>query len=123
MFLLNPNAARRPYDPELRQVLSVSAGRTARERPATWPLLARGDVAVFFGESGAAGLAGLRVLMSTAACRDAASLGADSRVLLINTEGATAPRVYAELVGRSADQVLSAQAAWLERQGTAEGPL
>lgn len=42
MFLLNPNADRRPYDPELRQVLSVSAGRTARERLATWPLLAPG---------------------------------------------------------------------------------
>ncbi len=49
--------------------------------------------------------------------RAAAGLDAASRVLLINTEGATAPGVYAELVGRSAEAVLGAQQAWLGGHG------
>ena len=34
------------------------------------------------------------------------------RVLIVNTEGATAPATYAELVGASADAVLARQGAW-----------
>jgi diaminopropionate ammonia-lyase len=50
-----------------------------------------------------------------AARRDVAGMDASSRVLLINTEGATAPGVYAEPVGRPAKAVLDAQRAWLAR--------
>ncbi|MNN47192.1 diaminopropionate ammonia-lyase [compost metagenome] len=42
--------------------------------------------------------------------RRQAGLNAESTVLLINTEGATAPAVYASLVGQTADAVLAAQA-------------
>jgi diaminopropionate ammonia-lyase len=45
----------------------------------------------------------------------ALGLDAQSRVLIINTEGATAPQVYAELVGESAAAVEARQAAWLAR--------
>jgi diaminopropionate ammonia-lyase len=38
-------------------------------------------------------------------------------VLAINTEGATAPGVYAQLVGRSAEAVLEAQQSWLTGHG------
>jgi N-carbamoyl-L-amino-acid hydrolase len=76
-----------------------------------------GDVPIVAGESGAAGLAGLQVLMSQPAWREAVGLGAGSRALLINTEGATAPGVYAELVGRPAEAVLDAQRDWLLGQG------
>jgi diaminopropionate ammonia-lyase len=39
-----------------------------------------------------------------------------STVLVINTEGATAPAVYQELVGESAEGVLTRQRAFLERR-------
>ena len=72
-----------------------------------------GDVPIVAGESGAAGLAALQALMDRADWRAAAGLGATARVLLINTEGATAPAVYARLVGRPAEDVLQARRAWL----------
>ena len=68
------------------------------------------DVPIVGGESGMAGLAGLLALAKRAEWRDRAALDPASRVLLINTEGATAPSLYRELVGRSADDVLAAQA-------------
>jgi threonine dehydratase len=74
-----------------------------------------GDVPVLSGESGAAGLAGLQALAASTAWRDQVGLDASSRVLLVNTEGATAPAIYAELAGCSAELVLQAQAAWLAR--------
>ena len=77
-------------------------------------LLAAGgrDVPVVAGESGAAGLAGLAVL-----CRDSrraaqVGLNADSRVLVINTEGDTAPAVYEQLVAESGQSVRARQAIW-----------
>jgi diaminopropionate ammonia-lyase family len=72
-----------------------------------------GDVPILSGESGAAGLAGLAWLMVRPA--DAARCGLDgrSRVLLINTEGATAAGVYEALVGKPAAAVLHDQAHWL----------
>lgn len=76
----------------------------------------QGDVPLVAGESGVAGLAALQVLMSNAAWREAAGVGADSRVLLINTEGATAPGMYAELAGQAAEAVLAAQRAWLDQR-------
>jgi diaminopropionate ammonia-lyase len=57
--------------------------------------LARTGLAI--GESGAAPLAGLRALVTDPECsalREAVSVGADSRVLLIATEGPTDPATY-----------------------------
>ncbi|WP_213956277.1 diaminopropionate ammonia-lyase [Variovorax sp. dw_954] len=74
---------------------------------------AEGDMPVLSGESGAAGLAALQSLAGTPPSRLQVGLDGDSRVLLINTEGATAPAVYGELAGRSPADVLAAQADWL----------
>jgi diaminopropionate ammonia-lyase len=71
-------------------------------------LLAAGtgdDVPLVSGESGAAGLAGLVKLMRDPALAHGAGLDASSRVLLVSTEGATAPGVYAALVGDTAEAV------------------
>lgn len=62
-----------------------------------------GDVPILSGESGAAGFAALPAL----------GLGPTARVLLLNTEGATAPSLYASLAGVTPADVLSAQAGWL----------
>jgi len=61
------------------------------------------------GESGGVGLAGL----IRAAADNKAVLGLDgkSRVLLINTEGATDPHRYAELVGMTPADVLAGKVA------------
>lgn len=63
---------------------------------------AGGDPRVVAGESGAAGLAGLLALLSDneiAEARSALDVGPDSRVLLVNTEGATDPEGYRRIVG------------------------
>jgi diaminopropionate ammonia-lyase family len=78
-----------------------------------------GDIPLVAGESGVAGLAGLQALLEQPAWREAAGVDAHSRVLLISTEGATAPGVYAELVGQSAEAVLGAQERWLAADGAA----
>lgn len=75
-----------------------------------------GDLPLVAGESGVAGLAALQALRADAAQWAEVGLGADARVLLISTEGATAPQVYAQCVGESAAQVLQRQAAWQARQ-------
>ena len=74
-----------------------------------------GDVPVVVGESGAAGFAGLAVLMRDRELARRAGLDAGARVLVINTEGATAPAVYAQLVGESAESVSERQCGWLQR--------
>ncbi|WP_321964868.1 diaminopropionate ammonia-lyase [Paraburkholderia sp. J7] len=74
---------------------------------------AAGDVPIVSGESGAAGLAGLAKLMHDPDLARAAGLDARSHVLLISTEGATAPGLYAELVGASAQSVAARRDAWL----------
>ncbi|WP_419688299.1 diaminopropionate ammonia-lyase [Burkholderia theae] len=73
------------------------------------------DVPLVAGESGAAGVAGLAVLMRDPASARQAGLDAHSRVLAINTEGATAPSVYRNCVGETADAVLARQRDWLNR--------
>ncbi len=73
-----------------------------------------GDMPIVAGESGVAGLAGLQRLAARADWRAAIGLDGQARVLLINTEGATAPGVYAGIVGRPAEAVLAAQRAWLD---------
>ena len=56
------------------------------------------DPAIVAGESGGVGLAGLTTaLLDPGACK-ALRLGAQSRIFVINTEGATDPLRYAELV-------------------------
>ncbi|MFT0866157.1 diaminopropionate ammonia-lyase [Pseudomonas sp. CAM1A] len=82
---------------------------------ATMQRLAQGsarDIPLLAGESAVAGLAGLMRLMATPALAAQVGLGGDSRVLLISTEGATAPALYTELVGETPASVLARQRAW-----------
>lgn len=79
-------------------------------------LLAAGnkrDIPIVSGESGAAGLAGLLVLMKDQSASRLVGLDKASRILVINSEGATAPSVYGELVGETSASVLSRQKEWL----------
>lgn len=64
-----------------------------------------GDPAIVAGESGAAGLAGLLAALRQPETRAALKLDQSSRVFLVNTEGATDPARYAELVGLSPEAV------------------
>lgn len=78
-------------------------------------VLARGskvDIPVLAGESGVAGLAALLATQEDRALAEDLQLNEQSRVLFISTEGATAPAVYRELVGESAEDVLRRQSAW-----------
>jgi len=70
------------------------------------------DIPIVGGESGVAGLAGLIVLLKDPELAARVGLDRHARVLLINTEGATAPAAYRELVGETAKSVLARQAAW-----------
>lgn len=73
------------------------------------------DTPVLMGESGAASLAGLLAVCASPDWKAQAGLGQDSRVLLISTEGATAPAIYQACVGESAVSVLARQAEWMAR--------
>jgi diaminopropionate ammonia-lyase len=73
------------------------------------------DPPIVSGESGAAGLAGLTCLMRDPDLAHQAGLGSHSSLLLISTEGATAPAAYRELVGESAEAILARQNAFLHR--------
>lgn len=66
-----------------------------------------GDPAVVAGESGGAGLAGLLTTLRDRALAARIGLGPGARVLVINTEGATDPALYAQIVGRSPEAVLA----------------
>jgi len=71
-----------------------------------------GDVPIVAGESGVAGLA----LLNSFAAQDklkAIEIDQSSRVLIINTEGATAPSIYQQVTGMSPQQVLDKQTEWL----------
>jgi diaminopropionate ammonia-lyase len=99
---------------------SVDAFMTVTDAQAVAAMrrLARGserDVPFVAGESGVAGLAGLMQAAASPEMAQAIGLNAQSRVLLINTEGATAPSVYAELVGEPAASVLAREQAWQAR--------
>ena len=67
------------------------------------------DPAIVSGESGGAGLAGLIRAAADKKMRAALGLDGDSRVLIINSEGATDPGRYAELVGMAPDEVANAR--------------
>ncbi|MDA9420829.1 diaminopropionate ammonia-lyase [Bradyrhizobium sp. CCBAU 53380] len=64
-----------------------------------------GDPAIVAGESGGVGLAGLLRVASDRTLRGRIGLGQDARVFLVNTEGATDPSLYEELVGAPPAQV------------------
>ncbi|KLK94510.1 diaminopropionate ammonia-lyase [Microvirga vignae] len=63
------------------------------------------DPAIVAGESGGAGLAGLVRAAASPDIKAALHLTGASRVFVINTEGATDPERYAELVGMRPDAV------------------
>ncbi|MEZ5850191.1 MAG: diaminopropionate ammonia-lyase [Hyphomicrobiaceae bacterium] len=67
-----------------------------------------GDIPVVAGESGCVGLAGLTCIAGDTDLRARIGLDADARVLIVNTEGATDPARYTELVGRTPQEVLGA---------------
>ncbi len=71
------------------------------------------DIPLVAGESGVAGLAALERLRADPALSAQVGLNGGSRVLIISTEGATAPQVYATLVGESDASVHQRQQAWL----------
>jgi len=63
------------------------------------------DPAIVSGESGGAGLAGLIRAAADRKMRAALGLDGNSRVLIINSEGATDPGRYADLVGIAPEEV------------------
>ena len=65
-----------------------------------------GDPAIVSGETGAAGLAALLAAQEDPAIGAALALDANSRVLLLGSEGDTDAAIYQDIVGRSADEVL-----------------
>ncbi|MDE3877033.1 diaminopropionate ammonia-lyase [Sinorhizobium meliloti] len=67
-----------------------------------------GDPAIVAGESGGAGLAGFLNAMKDSEKRAALGLDANSRIFVINTEGATDQARYEEIVGRAPAQVRAA---------------
>ncbi len=70
------------------------------------------DTPILAGESGVAGLVALQTLQADPDLAHQVGLQKDSRVLLINTEGATAPKLYRELVGEDPETVLQRQSKW-----------
>ncbi|GLO51379.1 PLP-dependent lyase/thiolase [Pseudomonas putida] len=70
------------------------------------------DIPVVAGESAVAGLSALKQVVESASLAADIGINAHSRVLLISTEGATAPKVFAELVGQTAEVVAQRQLVW-----------
>lgn len=64
-----------------------------------------GDPAIVAGESGGAGLAGLLSVLRDPVLAARIGLGPEARVLVINSEGATDPALYARITGRSPEAV------------------
>jgi diaminopropionate ammonia-lyase len=74
----------------------------------TMNLLARpvdGDPAIVSGESGGAGLAGLLKMTRNVDLREALGIDQSSIIYVINTEGATDPEMYEQLVGIKPERV------------------
>lgn len=65
-----------------------------------------GDPPIVAGESGGVGLAGLIAVLRDAKLATELGLDQQARVLVINTEGATDPALYTQIVGRSPEAVL-----------------
>ncbi len=64
-----------------------------------------GDPAIVSGETGASGLAALLAARDLPALATLLGLDANSRVLLLGSEGDTDPAIYREITGRSAEEV------------------
>jgi diaminopropionate ammonia-lyase len=78
--------------------------------------LARGcddDIPIVAGESGAAGMAGFLALDDLQ--RKAMNINDQSHLMFFNTEGATAPTIYADLVGKKHTEILDFQMTWLQK--------
>jgi diaminopropionate ammonia-lyase len=73
------------------------------------------DIPIVAGESGVAGLAALQHLAATPMDAKKIGIDSDSRVLIISTEGATAPSVYERIIGESDISVLARQHAWKQK--------
>lgn len=87
--------------PDLRD--GIDAYVAVEDAQAADAMRALAGLGVVAGESGAAGLAGLTELMDPrhAAARGVLGISARSRVLLLNTEGATDPVSWERIVGRA----------------------
>jgi diaminopropionate ammonia-lyase len=66
-----------------------------------------GDPPIVAGETGGAGLGALLAARDYPEMRATLALDADSRVLLLGSEGDTDPAIYRQVVGRSAQEVLA----------------
>ena len=66
-----------------------------------------GDPAIVAGETGGAGLGALLAARDYPEIRATLALDETSRVLLLGSEGDTDPAIYRQVVGRSAQEVLS----------------
>lgn len=75
------------------------------------------DIPIVAGESAVAGLAALQMLRNEPALAEQVGLNKSSRILIISTEGATAPQVYFSLVGEHASDVHARQQAWINSHG------
>ncbi len=64
-----------------------------------------GDTAIVAGESGCTGLAGALQCLNDLAARAHLGLGKASRILVINSEGATDAAIYAAIVGKTPQEV------------------
>ena len=80
---------------------------------------AESDPPVVAGESGGAGLAGLTAALRDPVLAREIGLGPEARVLVVNTEGATDPKVYESIVGRGPGQVLEGRGRQGEQERTA----
>ena len=65
-----------------------------------------GDAAIVAGESGGTGLAGFIACQRDPQARTHLGLGAHSRILIFNSEGATDPAIYTGIVGRAPEEVM-----------------
>jgi diaminopropionate ammonia-lyase len=70
-----------------------------------------GDPVIIAGESGGVGLAGLLKAVADPTIKAALSIGPDSRIFVVNTEGATDPGKYREIVGLSPEDIRARGAA------------
>ncbi len=70
------------------------------------------DIPIIAGESGAAGMAGFLALDDLQ--RKAMNINDQSHLVFFNTEGATAPTIYADLVGKTHTEILDSQITWLK---------
>lgn len=62
---------------------------------------------IIAGETGISGLAGLVAAAQDPECRRKLGLGPGSRVFVVGSEGATDPKAYCRIVGKTAEEVLS----------------